>query len=254
MTVRSRSFLAAAAGLLLAAPLLGQEPARLGVEPGPALTPSANQKLANTVADHLRQSGQLRRYSIDVAVHDGTAEVSGMVADQPQREEALRIVQGVPGVEQVRDRLTLESSGVVQVQDRPRPLPPPTRIEPQPWGAVIIAPGAQEPMPIFQAPAAGAYDVNPPKMPPYAWPTYARRLPRSLPVSSLAVHRAGLPIPESAARLALGQAPIRRRALVVQPNSDQVRLVAGAVLVTGRDAERRDQRSESRNAIRLSDL
>jgi BON domain len=177
VTVRSRSLLAAAAGLLLAAPLLGQEPARLGVEPGPALTPSqepsANQKLANTVADHLRQSGQLRRYSIDVAVHDGTAEVSGMVADQPQREEALRIVQGVPGVEHVRDRLTLESSGVVQVQDRPRPLPPPTRIEPQPSGAVIIAPGAQEPMPIFQAPAGAAYDVNPPKMPPYAWPTYA---------------------------------------------------------------------------------
>ena len=28
-------------------------------------------------------------------------------------------------------------------------------------------------MPIFQAPAPSPYDLNPPKMPPYAWPTYA---------------------------------------------------------------------------------
>jgi hypothetical protein len=35
----------------------------------------------------------------------------------------------------------------------------------------VTAPAA-EPMPIFQA-APTPYDVNPPKMPPYAWPTYA---------------------------------------------------------------------------------
>src|SRR5262249_18041902 len=32
---------------------------------------------------------------------------------------------------------------------------------------------APEPAPIFQAPPMSPYDLNPPKMPPYAWPTYA---------------------------------------------------------------------------------
>jgi len=30
-----------------------------------------------------------------------------------------------------------------------------------------------DPKPIFQAPTPGPYDLNPPRMPPYAWPTYA---------------------------------------------------------------------------------
>lgn len=41
----------------------------------------------------------------------------------------------------------------------------------------LPAPGAQqmipEPIPISQGYAPYAYDMNPPKMPPYAWPTYA---------------------------------------------------------------------------------
>ena len=39
---------------------------------------------------------------------DGTAELTGSVSDQLQREEAVRLVQGVPGVERVRDRLTMK--------------------------------------------------------------------------------------------------------------------------------------------------
>ena len=30
-----------------------------------------------------------------------------------------------------------------------------------------------EPTPIFQAPPGGPQQYNPPRMPPYAWPTYA---------------------------------------------------------------------------------
>ena len=30
-----------------------------------------------------------------------------------------------------------------------------------------------EPLPLYQAPIAGGYDRADPKMPPYAWPTYA---------------------------------------------------------------------------------
>src|SRR5712692_9466986 len=94
--------------------LPAQEPARLGVESNQALARrvevSSHQRVANSFADNLRQGGHLRGYNIDVAFKDGTAEVSGTVADQPQREEALRIVQGVPGVEGVLDRLSATNS------------------------------------------------------------------------------------------------------------------------------------------------
>jgi len=145
------------------------QPGQISLERNPASTEeiSNNQRLANAIADNLRQSGQLRRYSIDVSVEDGTATLTGIVADQPQHDEALRLVQGVPGVGRVLDRLTL-AGAIAQVQagDPPAPLR-----EPQPPKA---APGfPPEPKPIFQAPPPSAYDLNPPKMPPYAWPTYA---------------------------------------------------------------------------------
>jgi hypothetical protein len=172
VTVPSRYFLAAAAGLWLALPLPGQEPARLEVEHGPAITPrletSVDQTLATTIADHLRQSGQLHNYRIDINVQNGAADLSGTVVDQPQREEALRLVQGVPGVERVRDHLSL-TGPITQVlgQATVEQGPPPRRVAPP------VAAGNSEPVPIYQAPTPGPYDLNPPRMPPYSWPTYA---------------------------------------------------------------------------------
>jgi hypothetical protein len=177
VTVPFRYHLAAAAGLWIALPLSGQEPARLQVERGQALTPrvelSADQKLADTVADHLRQSGQLHNYRIEVAVQDGITQLTGTIADQSQREEAVRLVRGVPGVERVRDYLAIGNAiqpvqGVAVAQE----LTPPPR--PVPTAPLMQAPApGVEPMPIQQAPVPGPYDLNPPYMPPYAWPTYA---------------------------------------------------------------------------------
>ena len=175
MIFPKRSLLAAALGLWMAHPLHGAEPPRLDVKPAGELTSArelpANQQVANTIVDHLRQSGQLHRYTIDVSFANGTAVLSGSVADQLQREEALRIVQGVPGVERVRDHLVpAGAETVTQVQangpalQEPGPAP---QKEPAGNGKPV------EPMPIFQAPPPAPTDLNPPKMPPYAWPTYA---------------------------------------------------------------------------------
>jgi hypothetical protein len=130
--------------------------------------------MANTIAEYLSQSGHLRGYTIDIAYKNGTVELSGTVADQPQREEVLRIVQGVPGVERVRNNLMLTQP----IQLAQSPLPPGTEAQPlpgkppEPPPPVAAGPIA-EPMPIFQAPPPSAYDMQQPKMPPYAWPTYA---------------------------------------------------------------------------------
>ncbi|HEV3256588.1 MAG TPA: BON domain-containing protein [Gemmataceae bacterium] len=178
MLCHKRYLLAAALGLWMTQPLLGKEPPRLDVKPSGDLTPRrelpANQLVANTIVEHLRQSGQLHRYTIDVAFANGTAVLSGAVADQLQREEALRIVQGVPGVERVRDYLALAAGdSVTQAQAN---VPAPQEAGPAPRKEPATGNGngqPVEPRPIFVAPPPSPTDLNPPKMPTYAWPTYA---------------------------------------------------------------------------------
>jgi hypothetical protein len=179
VTVRSRFWLAAALGVWMAQPLMAGEPARLGMAPGALTNPrpgnSANQQLADTIADHLRQSGNLRHYHVDIAFRNGVAELTGSVADQPQREEVLRIVQAVPGVERLRDRLTLAGQGPIsraQATEHSSQEVAPLPKQVQQGNGHNGNGGPVEPSPIFHA-SPVPHDLNPPKMPPYAWPTYA---------------------------------------------------------------------------------
>ena len=168
MRMGTRYLAAGILGLSIIRPVSADEPGKLGVKQSQVLATtqetSANQEVANTIADHLRQSGHLRHYNIHVVFQDGSAELSGSVTDQLQREEALRIVQGIPGVERVRDNLSVSNNNISLVQGS------------QPSVEVVAPPrdmgGIQEPLPIGPGPMA-AYDMNPPAMPPYAWPTYA---------------------------------------------------------------------------------
>ncbi|OAI51390.1 hypothetical protein AYO44_00855 [Planctomycetaceae bacterium SCGC AG-212-F19] len=173
--------LSAALGLGLVGSLLGQEPARLGVAQGEAVKPraeaSANQKIAETIADHLRQSAYLQGLKIDIAFQQGVAELTGAVATPQQREEAVRIAQGIPGVECVRDRMVMGGLPLMQVQAAmpqvgdvpalPRMAPPPVPMVATPFSM------PSEPMAISQVGYGSPYALNTPMMPPYAWPTYA---------------------------------------------------------------------------------
>ncbi|MFN4257815.1 MAG: BON domain-containing protein [Gemmataceae bacterium] len=182
MTLPSKYLLTAAASIGMSLSVFANEPLRLQVEPGRSLptpsTVSLNQHMADQIAGQLRQSGQLRDYAIHIVYRDGVAEVSGQVTDQMQREEALRIVQGVPGVERVRDHLQL-AAPIQQVQAQPPYAHPPYA---QPTMPMMANPASQslyanqgqivEPTPLFQMASAGP-QLPSPKMPPYAWPTYA---------------------------------------------------------------------------------
>jgi hypothetical protein len=167
--LRIRYLLAGVLGLWLVGPSSGQEPPRLGLDRDAAPPVSSNQKTADAIADNLRLSGQLSRYSIEVSFEGGTAELSGVVADQLQSDAAVRVVQGVPGVERVVNHLSLANKYAIR-RVQTAEVPPPTPVEEpkQPPGGVI-----PEPQPVHQAPPPGPNDLNPPKMPPYAWPTYA---------------------------------------------------------------------------------
>jgi BON domain len=172
VTFSSHSLLAAAAGLWLALPLPGQEPARLQIDRNPAMLSGqdqhANQLMADRIGETLRQNGQLRHYDLDVVVQGGTVTLSGVVADQPQREETLRMVQGFTGVEHVVDRIKLTSPIMpVQAPAVPEVAPPPQILTEAPNGMPA------EPTPINQGPPPGPNELNPPYMPPHAWPTYA---------------------------------------------------------------------------------
>jgi BON domain-containing protein len=194
VTFRSRLTLAALIGVSLTPVLAARaaeppaEPQRLAPVPAQSM-PEAfvhpNQRTADAIAEQLRQNGQLRHYSLDVTCRDGVAWISGTIIDQPQREEVLRIVRGVPAVDRVVDRMTV-ATPIERVQAQLPPTqfqaPDPTPVLP---GGPAVPPGAHggdspanakpiaEPAPIFQAPPPSPYDLNPPRMPPYAWPTYA---------------------------------------------------------------------------------
>ncbi len=187
MSVRRAFYFAAGLGAALGATSAGRAaelpptPPRLQVVPLEA--PNVNQGLANTIAENLRQNRQLSDYLVDVAVRGSQVEVIGTVASQPQREEVLRIVQGVPGVERVVDRLVVKSSvsvGIVRTQggDPPGKLPDPSPATPTLPPPLPPEEGKggklAEPIPLFRAaPPPSPYLLNPPKLPPYAWPTYA---------------------------------------------------------------------------------
>src|SRR5262249_13934263 len=149
--------------LLWRPPAPATEPPRLSLAAA-----SANQQLADTIVSHLRQSGRLRHYTVDVVVHGGQVELAASVAHQAQRA-------GVPGVERGADRMTVAgaSSGVVPARAQAQPLPPGKLPDPVPQppvgnGRAAVAPTAiPEPTPVFRGPMPGPYGISPPNMPPY---------------------------------------------------------------------------------------
>jgi hypothetical protein len=192
VSIRKRSLLAALVGLWMAhapaAPAYSQElpinpappapthpssePGRLGVDgvpvaPVPAISP--NQRIADAIASNIRQNGQLRHYMVELTVRNGVVDLAGEVANQAQHDEVLRLVQAVPGVEHVRDHMKVQSApGLKTAQALTPSAEAPA---PRPIGSDAGMP--QEPMPIFQGQPEMSPNMDPPRMPPYAWPTYA---------------------------------------------------------------------------------
>jgi hypothetical protein len=171
------------AGLLAQEPGPAIEPAPLIIDAGraqPSAEAAAELGVAHAIAERLQQGGQLRHYCIDITFHDGTAELTGRVASAAQREQVLQLVRGVPGVERVADRLVLVAAGeIMPVQaegiaqpKEPAPLLPraPTPVDTTP---PVNTNPIVEPLPMGAGMGAAPYDLYTPKMPPYAWPTYA---------------------------------------------------------------------------------
>jgi len=70
---------------------------------------ASNQEVAEQIAAALRDSGQLHGYKVGVKFQDGTAWLTGQVANRDQMQAAMQVVFAVPGVTRVVNQLTLAS-------------------------------------------------------------------------------------------------------------------------------------------------
>ena len=191
--VRSISALAVAWGLWATNGVQAQEPPRLfNTIPNNVASeaPNVNQLLANNVAAQLRASGIASGADVNIIAMGGTVELSGTVRDAQQKAQIERVVSSVPGVTGgVRNQLVLEGQQVPNGQlmsNQPipngQPIPgipiegAPNGVQGGPIGGPV--PGQfvngphGDPVPLVP-PQAPGYNMNPPKLPPYAWPTYA---------------------------------------------------------------------------------
>jgi hypothetical protein len=143
----------------------------------PAAVPYQPPTLAQTIARTLQESGKLTGFRVNVTAQNGIVDLTGEIADESQRDAIAKIVRTTPGVVMVRDWLHVRPAAIVPtqvLQPLPVPVPFPNPLEQgKGKGPERIDGQLPEPMPIFQGPAGPNPAIQPPPMPPYAWPTYA---------------------------------------------------------------------------------
>jgi hypothetical protein len=66
-----------------------------------------DKAIAQDIGGKLKQSGQLKDYRIGVKYKDGVAALSGTVTSRDQLVTAVRLTQGMPGVDHVVNNLTI---------------------------------------------------------------------------------------------------------------------------------------------------
>ncbi len=168
---------------------LGMIAATAGVASAQSTAPGANQATANAVASSLRSSRNLSGYRIEIETRNGRVTLSGSVATQAQKAEAIARAQSVTGVVAVADKLAVTGdSGVGRVQYQMAHgggglfgnahggnVAYDGATMAQPAGAVAGPAGVTEGGPLPEGPAGmpGATQASTPGYPNYAWPSYA---------------------------------------------------------------------------------
>lgn len=164
----------------------------------PAMAGAADQQLADAIATKLAQASNIAGYQVEVSCVNGAVELTGSVASAQQQSEVSKLVASIKGVKKLDNKLSIRQD-VKPVQAVETVTGPvgnlPAHVMPGgpnsgPMGGPMGGPpvgmpmqgmpygGGQggygsDPTPVHMPPTAGLYDGGPPKMPPYAWPTYA---------------------------------------------------------------------------------
>jgi hypothetical protein len=86
---------------------------------GPSVVRADDQEIAQQIVQKLqaeKQAGNLKGFSIDLQVEDGTVWLSGRVANEVQQAKALDIARRVPGVTQVVNDLNVAEDATPTVR------------------------------------------------------------------------------------------------------------------------------------------
>lgn len=192
------------------------------MSPNAPVMPVANvesvddQAVVNDVLGALRQakaSGQLRDFGVDVKSQAGRVELVGQASSAAQRQQILAIVQGVPGVGQVRESISI-AAAPARTGSAASLSPAPLRTAATPisnagmsatvsqapyrTGGTMARPAAMQgdmmgapmmgtptmgapmmgspvgtPVPMGPSAAVGAPRYDTPNLPNYAWPGYS---------------------------------------------------------------------------------
>lgn len=70
-----------------------------------------DKAFAKQIANSLKESGEMRDYSVGVKCKDGTVWLAGRVTDQKQLSTALRVVSDIDGVEQIVNNMMVDEAG-----------------------------------------------------------------------------------------------------------------------------------------------
>lgn len=146
--------------------------------------PTFNQATANAVAESLRSSRSLAGYRIEIETRSGLVTLNGSVATQAQKNEAIARTRRVAGVSGVVDQISVTGDSRVRAAQYQ------TAMGVHGGGGNVIydgtpmagangamagagaAPAYDGPLP--EGPAVpGGTPVASPRMPNYAWPSYA---------------------------------------------------------------------------------
>ena len=88
------------------------------VEPASAETPSDDTAVVDAVVSALgraKDAGKLKGFGVDVKSNGGVLQLTGRAASEAQRTEILRIVEMVPGVEAIRESISVPTQGLAQL-------------------------------------------------------------------------------------------------------------------------------------------
>jgi hypothetical protein len=189
VTVRKLIPLAVAFGLWAAGPAPAQEQADT------AAMKAANQKLADSIASKLRDAGVAKGAKLSIETRGGLVELSGVATSDVQYEEILSTLKKVPGIRRIESTVQVNAQAAPttptapvqrtggQVEGGVGPAPGPGSPYsvstlppgggPGPIPGIMPMPATGDPVPLNGMPAMAPVDPAGPRLPPYAWPTYA---------------------------------------------------------------------------------
>lgn len=92
------------------------------VEPASASSPADDTAVVDAVVSALgraKDAGRLKGFGVDVKNNSGMIQLTGRAASEAQRTEILRIVESVPGVNAIRESISVPTQDLAQLPQAP---------------------------------------------------------------------------------------------------------------------------------------